>query len=82
VKFSGEARPDIRITPADVGKRVSVRRVVEIADGRPVFSDTVGVLTSWTEGVLMITRRDGLAVHIAETSVVAGKIVPPAPTRR
>lgn len=80
--FSGEARPNIRITPADVGKRVSVRRVTEIAEGRPVFSDAVGVLTSWSGGVLIITRRDGQAVHIAESSVVAGKVVPPAPARR
>ncbi|MCQ4080199.1 GNAT family N-acetyltransferase [Streptomyces sp. RB6PN25] len=80
--FSGGARLDIRFTPADVGKRVSVRRVAEIVGGRPVFSDAVGVLTSWADGVLIITRRDGQAVHITESSVVAGKVVPDAPARR
>src|SRR6476660_4720864 len=80
--FSGEARSDIRITPADVGKRVSVRRLAEIAEGRPVFSDTVGVLTSWSQGVLIITRRDGRTVHITQSSVVAGKVVPDPPARR
>jgi N-acetylglutamate synthase len=80
--FSGKARPGIRITPADVGKRVSVRRVAEIARGRPVFSDTIGVLTSWSQGVLIITRRDGQAVHIAQSSVVAGKVVPDRPAHR
>ncbi|MGW7103167.1 GNAT family N-acetyltransferase [Streptomyces sp. NPDC054838] len=73
---------EIRITPADVGKRVSVRRVEADLSGRPSFTDTVGVLTSWTEGVLTITRKDGLSVHIAESTLVAGKIVPPAPARR
>lgn len=44
--------------------------------------DAVGVLTSWTGGVLTITRKDGRSVHIAESTLVAGKIVPPAPARR
>ncbi|MEV6576721.1 GNAT family N-acetyltransferase [Streptomyces sp. NPDC051582] len=73
---------EIRITPADVGKRVSVRRVESGADEAPSFTDTVGVLTSWNQGVLTITRKSGEIVHISESSLVAGKIVPPAPARR
>ncbi|MEU9037610.1 GNAT family N-acetyltransferase [Streptomyces sp. NPDC048352] len=73
---------EIRITPADVGKRVSVRRVEEGGSAAPSFADTVGVLTSWTGGVLTITRKDGVSVHIAESSLVAGKTVPAAPARR
>ncbi|MFF3018107.1 GNAT family N-acetyltransferase [Streptomyces sp. NPDC057939] len=73
---------EIRITPADVGKRVSVRRVEEGSGRSPVFADAVGVLTSWNEGVLTITRKDGVSVHIPESSLVAGKTVPPAPARR
>ncbi|MCX5194577.1 GNAT family N-acetyltransferase [Streptomyces sp. NBC_00249] len=73
---------EVRITPADVGKRVSVRRVEAGRSGGPAFLDTVGVLTSWTSGVLTITRKDGVSVHIAESSLVAGKTVPPAPARR
>ncbi len=46
------------------------------------FTDTVGVLTSWNDGVLHITRRGGQSVPIAETAVVAGKVVPDAPARR
>ncbi|MFG2710125.1 GNAT family N-acetyltransferase [Streptomyces goshikiensis] len=73
---------EIRITPADVGKRVSVRRV-DLKRGRPPeFSDAVGVLTSWNEGVLVITQKNAKTVRIAESSLVAGKIVPPAPARR
>ncbi|OKK20735.1 acetyltransferase [Streptomyces sp. CB00455] len=73
---------EVRITPADVGKRVSVRRVEHGSGGSPEFTDTVGVLTSWNEGVLLITRKDGRSVRIAEQALVAGKVVPPAPARR
>ncbi|MFC4032618.1 GNAT family N-acetyltransferase [Streptomyces polygonati] len=80
--FSSGARLEIRITPADVGKRVSVRQVTEIADGHPMFTDTVGVLASWDAGVVCVTRRTGETVRIAQSAVVAGKVVPPAPARR
>ncbi|WP_179279807.1 GNAT family N-acetyltransferase [Actinacidiphila glaucinigra] len=80
--FTAGGRLEVRITPSDVGKRVSLRRVAEIVEGRPVFADAVGILTSWDEGVLIVTRRDGETVRIAESSLVAGKIVPDAPARR
>ncbi|MFJ9074159.1 GNAT family N-acetyltransferase [Streptomyces sp. NPDC102278] len=73
---------EIRITAADVGKRVSVRRVEAERSDSPSFTDTVGVLTSWNDGVLTITRKDGTSVRIAESSLVAGKTVPAAPARR
>ena len=72
----------VRISAADVGKRVSVRRLAEPGVTDEKFTDTVGVLTSWDEGVLLITRRDGRSVRIPESALVAGKIVPPAPARR
>jgi ribosomal protein S18 acetylase RimI-like enzyme len=80
--FSAGARLEVRITPADVGKRVSVRQLSEVVDGRPTFTDTVGVLASWDKGVVQITRRTGESVRIAESALVAGKVVPPAPVRR
>nr|WP_237331514.1 GNAT family N-acetyltransferase [Streptomyces mexicanus] len=46
------------------------------------FTDTVGVLTSWDDGVLLITRKGGESVRIAENDLVAGKVVPAAPARR
>ena len=82
VDFSGAARLELRITPADVGKRVSVRQLTAIVDGHPTFTDTVGVLASWDEGVVYITRRTGESVRIAASALVAGKVVPPAPARR
>lgn len=75
-------RLEVRITPADVGKRVSVRRRSESDAAGSKFTDAVGVLTSWDAGVLSITPKNGESVHIAESSLVAGKVVPSAPARR
>jgi N-acetylglutamate synthase len=82
VEISAGGRLEVRITAADVGKRVSVRRWNEHAAKGEAFTDTVGVLTSWDDGVLLITRRGGESVRIAESSLVAGKVVPAAPARR
>ncbi|WP_434056979.1 GNAT family N-acetyltransferase [Streptomyces sediminimaris] len=82
MEISAKGRLEVRITAADVGKRVSVRRLAESSLPEEKFTDTVGVLTSWDDGVLLITRRDGESVRIAESALVAGKVVPPAPARR
>ncbi|MFI2201478.1 GNAT family N-acetyltransferase [Streptomyces sp. NPDC020192] len=82
MEISAAGRLEVRITPADVGKRVSVRRLGDPGAASEKFTDTVGVLTSWDGGVLMITRRDGESVRIPENILVAGKVVPAAPARR
>lgn len=70
------------MTPADVGKRVSVRRVADVPGEGAKFTDTVGVLTSWDDEVLSVTTKSGQSVRIPESALVAGKVVPPAPARR
>ncbi|MCX4819184.1 GNAT family N-acetyltransferase [Streptomyces sp. NBC_01142] len=82
MEFTAGGRLEVRITPTDVGKRVSVRCLTDPGAGAEKFTDTVGVLTSWDAGVLVITRRTGNSVRIPESSLVAGKVVPPAPARR
>ncbi|MGW6710671.1 GNAT family N-acetyltransferase [Streptomyces sp. NPDC054956] len=82
MEITAGGRLEIRITPADVGKRVSVRRVEGGSGGAFAFTDTVGVLTSWNRGVLTITRKTGESVRIPESALVAGKVVPAAPARR
>ncbi|MFR9674343.1 GNAT family N-acetyltransferase [Streptomyces sp. TR06-5] len=82
MEFTTGGRLEVRITPADVGKRVSVRSLTDGSPGEARFTDTVGVLTSWTGGVLRITRKAGESVELAETALVAGKPVPAAPARR
>ncbi|MEU1185186.1 GNAT family N-acetyltransferase [Streptomyces sp. NPDC005820] len=82
MEISAYGRLEVRITAADVGKRVSVRRLSDAGVTEGKFTDTVGVLTSWDKGVLVITRKSGEAVRIDESSLVAGKVVPAAPARR
>ncbi|MCA1217701.1 GNAT family N-acetyltransferase [Streptomyces sp. 8L] len=82
MEITGGGRLEVRIGPTDVGKRVSVRRLTGASDGSGTFTDTVGILTSWNDGVMLITRRNGETVTLQESSVVAGKVVPDAPARR
>ncbi|MGH3312465.1 MAG: GNAT family N-acetyltransferase [Streptomyces sp.] len=82
MEFTTGGRLEVRITASDVGKRVSVRSLTGSGERHARFTDTVGVLTSWAAGVLQITRRGGESVLIAESAVVAGKVVPAAPARR
>ncbi|MEV0372981.1 GNAT family N-acetyltransferase [Streptomyces sp. NPDC050636] len=82
MEFMTGGRAEVRITPADVGKRVSVRRRTGGGPGSAAFTDTVGVLTSWDAGVLSITRRNGECVEIDESLLVAAKVVPAEPARR
>ncbi|MGC9535731.1 GNAT family N-acetyltransferase [Streptomyces sp. UG1] len=82
MEISSTGRLEVRITAADVGKRVSVRRLSDPGTPGEKFTDTVGVLASWDSGVLLITRKSGETVRIPEASLVAGKVVPAAPARR
>ncbi|WP_406497157.1 GNAT family N-acetyltransferase [Streptomyces sp. NBC_00846] len=82
MEFTIGGQLEVRITPADVGKRVSVRRTSEGGPQGAKFTDTVGVLTSWDNGVLSITTKGGDSVRIPESTLVAGKVVPAAPARR
>ena len=82
MEFTTGGRLEVRITAADTGKRVSVRRLSSSGTPGSLFTDTVGVLTSWDDGVLSITRKSGETVRIDESALVAGKVVPAAPARR
>ncbi|MER5556505.1 GNAT family N-acetyltransferase [Streptomyces sp. NPDC002793] len=82
MEFTIGGRLEVRITPADVGKRVSVRCLVGASGEGSKFTDTVGVLTSWDDGMLSVTTKRGDRVRVAESALVAGKVVPPAPARR
>ncbi|MEQ4207886.1 hypothetical protein [Actinopolymorpha sp. B9G3] len=73
------------LSPADIGRRVVVRRRLaaeSAASGRPIYGDVLGVLESWTNGIILIRRSTGELIEIADEDVVAGKPVPPAPPRR
>jgi N-acetylglutamate synthase len=82
VEFAQGARLAVRITRADVGKRVSVRTWAAPGDRPARFTDTVGVLVAWEDGVLSVTRRDGRVARLAESELVAAKVVPPGQAAR
>ncbi len=75
------SQPLVRLTPADTGRRVVVRRRLGVEAGRAVYGDVLGLLESWAGGTLVIIRRDGERVTVPEDTVVAGKPVPPPPAR-
>ena len=63
----------VRISPADVGRRVTVRHRADDA----LLTDVVGVLRSWQDGVLRVERRSGEVAEVAADGVVAAKVVAP-----
>jgi hypothetical protein len=72
----------MRLTARDVGQRVSLRRVVGGTPERPEYGDVLGELLAFGPETLTVRRRSGEIVEVGLASVVAGKLVPPAPTRR
>jgi N-acetylglutamate synthase len=76
-----QARYVVRITPEDVGERVSVRSRIPAQAGEPTTTDTLGHLRRWAEGTLTLERRDGTLVDLDEGDLLAGRVLPPAPVR-
>ena len=72
----------VRISPADVGQRVSVRSRLPQAKGGLSMTDTVGRLLAWTDGMLHIERRNGERAEVAERDLLAGKVLAEPPPRR
>ncbi|MEI8056501.1 MAG: hypothetical protein WCI29_03785 [Actinomycetes bacterium] len=73
----------VRITRADVGARVSVRYRLALGEHpTATLTDVVGTLLEWQGDVLRIERRDSSVVEVAESALVAGKVVPAAQQRR
>jgi hypothetical protein len=80
---SGTARPAallaVRISPADIGSRVSVRHRIVAVDAH--LTDVVGHLREWVDGILSIEAASGALVRVHERDVVAAKVVPPRKLR-
>lgn len=66
----------VRITDADLGRRVSVRR--RTASGSA--ADVVGDLTTCSDTVLTVRDRDDVEHEIARRDVIAGRVVHSRPT--
>ncbi len=67
-----------------VGQRVVVRRLLRDEtgpSGGPAMTDVLGVCERWADGEVLVRREDGTTVLIATRDIVAGKPVPPRPSR-
>ena len=72
----------IRISPEDVGRRVTIRSRIPAGPGEPRHTDTIGTLRSWSDGILRVERRDGITVELDAASLVGARVVGPPPVRR
>lgn len=73
------ARYTRRVTPADVGRRVSIRHLVDDPTRGPVPSDVVGRLAAMDDELLLLVDRAGRLHVVDATRVVASRVVPAHP---
>ena len=74
-------RLEVRLTSADVGKRVMIRWRPGPADSKQM-TDVLGILEQADAGSFAVRTRDGKLVVIPAGRALAGKVVPPPPARR
>jgi hypothetical protein len=74
-------RLEVRLTSADVGKRVVIRWRPGPADSKQA-TDVLGILEQADAGSFAVRTRDGTLVVIPAGRALAGKVVPPPPARR
>ncbi|GAA4559987.1 GNAT family N-acetyltransferase [Pseudonocardia xishanensis] len=66
---------------AATGERVALRFRIGEREGRPLFTDAVGILSDGGPDAVVVETRKG-PVRIDRATVVALRVVPPAPARR
>ena len=74
-------RLKVRLTSADVGKRVVIRWRPGPADSKQV-TDVLGILEQADAGSFAVRTREGKLVVIPAGRALAGKVVPPPPARQ
>lgn len=72
---------EVRLTRADVGKRVVIRWRPGPA-GSKQMTDVLGILEQADAGSFAVRTKDGKLVVIPAGRALAGKVVPPLPARR
>jgi 8-oxo-dGTP pyrophosphatase MutT (NUDIX family) len=68
-----------RVTPADVGRRVSVRSLTDEAGDGPKVTDLVARLLAFDADAMLLVDRDGQLHVLDPARVVASRVVPPHP---
>jgi N-acetylglutamate synthase len=69
---------EVRLTPADVGKRVVIRWRPGPTESRQM-TDVLGILEQADETSFAVRTRSSKLVVIPASQALAGKVVPPAP---
>jgi hypothetical protein len=73
----------VRVTAADIGKRVTIRWRPAELDGTKLMTDVLGILEDADDQFFKVRRgRDGQLIVIPRARAVAGKVVPPTPPPR
>jgi hypothetical protein len=76
-------RLEVRVTAADIGKRVTIRWRPPELDGSRLMTDVVGILEDADDQFFKVRRgRDGQLIVISRDRALAGKVLPPAPPPR
>ena len=75
-------RLEVRLTSADVGKRVVIRSARPGPDDREQIADVLGILEEHDGRFLRSTRRRRATCRDPRTRALAGKVVPPPPVRQ
>lgn len=75
-------RLEVRITPADVGRRVVIRWRRPEAGDTKVVADVLGILEQADAGSFAVRTPDGNLVVVPAGCALAGKVVPPQSVRR
>jgi hypothetical protein len=74
---------EVRVTAADIGKRVTIRWRPPELDGSRLMTDVVGILEDADDQFFKVRRgRDGQLIVIPRARAFAGKVIPPAPPPR
>jgi N-acetylglutamate synthase len=72
----------VRLTPADVGKRVVIRWRRPGPGDSEQIADVLGILEEADAESFTVRTRDGKLVVIPAGRALAGKLIPPPPARR
>lgn len=72
----------VRITPADVGKRVVIRWRRPGPGDSEQIADVLGILEEADAQSFTVRTRDEKLIVIPAERALAGKLVPPPPARR
>ena len=74
-------RLEVRLTPADAGKRVVIRWRRSSPTGGDEIADVLGILEETDAASFTVRTSAGQLVVIPRARALAGKVVPPARPR-